>query len=490
MRKRSVLSLAGAALLIAGIGAVSYNIVAQKSTLRTTSTNAVIERLPELDAALRLQTVLRSIATNITPGVVSIEVEGSVAVNSMAQDPFFRFFFGNDEQRRRQYSSMGSGFIITPDGYLFSNWHVVQDASRIRVVLSDGRSFDAKVIGADTELDVALLKIDATDLPVVPLGNSDDVQVGDFVVAIGNPFGLSGTFTFGTVSALGREGLLPGLQRFIQTDVAVNPGNSGGPLLNLRGQAVALNTAIRSQSGGYEGISFAIPINAIKDVADQLFQKGSIERGYLGLVPQSLDSVTRRSLRLDEKEGVLISSLEPKGPAEKAGLRQGDIITKVDGVTVSSPPDLTSIVASKAPRSSVELEVVRNGNRQKLIITLGVRPNNIVRGNNRDSEPQPGGGSPGGASSVVTFLDVTFGEPTAAELRRSGAESGVIVRNIATSSKLAFALNRGDIVAAVNNQQIINLQDIKKFTDENGGTRAFAFAVYRNGFLVYRSVEF
>ena len=489
MRKGSVLSLAGAALLIAGVGAISYNIVAQKSTLRISDTNAIIEKLPELDGALRLQTVLRSIATNITPGVVSIEVEGSVVANSMSQDPFFRFFFGNDEQRRRQYSSMGSGFIITPDGYLFSNWHVVQDASRIRVVLSDGRSFEAKIIGADTELDVALLKIDANDLPVVPLGNSDDVQVGDFVVAIGNPFGLSGTFTFGTVSALGREGVLPGLQRFLQTDVAVNPGNSGGPLLNLRGQAVGLNTAIRSQSGGYEGISFAIPINAIRDVADQLFQKGSIERGYLGLVPQELDSVTRRSLRLGEKEGVLISSLEPKGPAEKAGLRQGDIIIKVDGTVISTPSELTAVIASKAPRSSVELEFMRSGNRQKLIVSLGVRPNNIVRGNNQDDSPQPGGGIQGGASTV-TFLDVSFGEPTPAELRRSGAETGVIVRDIGSSSKLAFALNRGDIIASVNNEPINNLQDIKKFADENGGTRAFAFAVYRNGFLVYRSVEF
>lgn len=485
MKKRTWLGLSiAAALVVFAAGAFTVNLVAQKTALRTSSSNPAVERLPELDSALKLQTVLRSIATNTTPGVVSIEVEGSVNMGSISQDPFFRFFFGDDERMRRQYSSMGSGFIITPDGYLFSNWHVVKDADKIKVVLADGRPYDAKVIGADTELDIALLKIDADNLAVVPLGNSDEVQVGDLMVAIGNPFGLSGSFTFGTVSALGREGVIPGLQRFIQTDVAVNPGNSGGPLLNIRGQAIGVNTAIRSQSGGYEGISFAIPINTAKDIADQLFQKGTIDRGFLGLVPQELDAVSRRSLRLGEKEGVVVSSLEPKGPAEKSGLLQGDIITKVDGKIISTPLELTTVIASKAPKTGVEIEIMRNGVRQKIVVTLGTRPNNIVRGLTEES---PGGAKPAGS---VAFMDAVFAPPSPAELKRSGAERGVIVREISGKSQLAFALNKGDVVAAINNEPINSIQDMQKFADANKNARSFAFAVYRNGFLVYRSVEF
>lgn len=471
---------------VAAIATISLSIftAAQKSELKIVEKNQNIESLPELDTALRLQTVLRNIAEKTTPGVVSIEVEGSIPVqNPMINDPFFRFFFGDSERIQRQYNNMGSGFIITSDGYLFSNWHVVKDASLIRVLLSDGRTFDAKLIGADTELDVALLKIEGKDLPVVPIGDSDESQVGDFVVAIGNPFGLSGTFTFGTVSALGREGMFPGLQRFIQTDVAVNPGNSGGPLLNIKGQAVGINTAIRSQSGGYEGISFAIPINAARQIAEQLFRKGSIERGFLGLVPQEIDAITRKSLGLKEKEGVLISSLEINGPAEKSGLKQGDIITKADGKIISSPAELTANIAGRSPKTSVELEIVRNGERKNIIVTLGTRPSAIVRGDNHDIQKPSAAGS-------VEFQKVIFEAPSPQELRKNGAQEGVVVRSVDPSSKLGFILSRGDIIAAINNTPIPNLEAMKSFAQNNANTKIFAFAIYKNGFLVYRSIEF
>ena len=468
--------------IISGISVMQ----AQKETLNISTSNEVIENLPELSSILNLQTVLRSIATNITPGVVSIEIDETKNVpEAISSDPFFQYFFGNRQELRRQYNSVGSGFIITPDGYLFSNWHVVKDAPNIKVTLADNRTFEAKLVGADTELDIALLKIDGEDLPVVPIGNSDETQVGDLVVAIGNPFGLSSTFTFGAVSGLGRDGVLPGLQRFIQSDVAVNPGNSGGPLLNIKGQAIGINTAIRSQGGGYEGISFAIPINVAQNIAEQLFSSGTIERGFLGIVPQELDDISRKSLGLENKEGILVSSLESRGPAANSGIKQGDIITKVDSEIISTPAHLTEIIASKTPTSSVEIEVLRSGQRTNIITTLGLRPSALVRGKTTE-----GAEDPGNPSSSVNFKDVIFSTPTAADLKKNGATEGVVVSKINKNSPLAFILSQGDIVAAINNYPTPTIEEFKEVSENQVNARQFAFAIYKNGYLVYRSIEF
>ena len=470
------------ASIISGISVMQ----AQKETLNISTSNEAIENLPELSSVLNLQTVLRSIATNITPGVVSIEIDGTKNVpEAVSSDPFFQYFFGNRQELRRQYNSVGSGFIITPDGYLFSNWHVVKDAPNIKVTLADNRTFEAKLVGADTELDIALLKIDGEDLPVVPIGNSDETQVGDLVVAIGNPFGLSSTFTFGAVSGLGRDGVLPGLQRFIQSDVAVNPGNSGGPLLNIKGQAVGINTAIRSQGGGYEGISFAIPINVAQNIAEQLFSSGTIERGFLGIVPQELDDISRKSLGLENNEGILVSSLESRGPAANSGIKQGDIITKVDSEIISTPAHLTEIIASKAPTSSVEIEVLRSGQRTNIITTLGLRPSALVRGKVEGSTEDPGN-----PSSSVNFKDVIFATPSSDDLKKNGATEGVVVSKITKNSPLAFILSQGDIVAAINNYPTPTIEAFKEVSESQVNSRQFAFAIYKNGYLVYRSIEF
>jgi len=458
---------------------------AQKKKLKISNSNPIIENLSSLNSVKDLQTVLRAIATNITPGVVSINIEGNYNLQQDIQmDPFFKFFFGDSERLQREFNTVGSGFIITPDGYLFSNWHVVKDASKITVTLADGRVFKTKLIGADTESDIALLKINAKDLPVVPLGDSSKSEVGDLVVAIGNPFGLSSTFTFGTVSGLGREGVLPGLQRFIQSDVAVNPGNSGGPLLNINGQAIGINTAIRSRSGGYEGISFAIPINTARHIAEQLFSSGTIERGYLGIVPQKLDKITRRTLNLDPNEGVLISSLEAKGPASVSGLMQGDIITKIDKTMISDPRQLTEVISVQSPKSSVEIEILRNNSRHKLIITLGNRPSSIIWGDNTNSEKSI---SP---SIDVVFKGVTFTSPNSKQLQMNGASSGVFIQNINPESPLSFILSSGDIVSAINNIPTPDIQSLKDIVDSLSDTRSFTFAIYKNGYLVYRSIEY
>ncbi|MGL4676939.1 MAG: trypsin-like peptidase domain-containing protein [Brevinema sp.] len=483
---QKVLKISAVFLVVISVALGIVNLQAQKPSLNISTSNSTIENLATSSNVNDLQTVLRAIAKHITPGVVSIEVEGSQRLpDGLTEDPFFRYFFGNREELKRQYNSVGSGFIITPDGYLFSNWHVVKDASIIRVTLADNRSFEAKLIGADTELDIALLKIDGQDLPVVPIGDSDQTQVGDLVVAIGNPFGLSSTFTFGTVSGLGREGILPGFQRFIQSDVAVNPGNSGGPLLNIKGQAIGINTAIRSRSGGYEGISFAIPINIAYNIATQLFTSGTIERGFLGVIPQELDNITRKSLKLANDEGVLVSSLESRGPAGNAGIQQGDVITKIDNIKISSPTHLTEVIAGKNPKASIEIEVLRNGQRRTIVVTLGVRPSAIVRG-----ESLEGHSKPGNPTSSELFKDVLFSSPSDQDLQRNGAKEGVVVTKVDRNSPLAFILSPGDIVAAINNYPTPNITTFREVSKSLENSKTFAFAIYKRGYLVYRSIEF
>ncbi|MGL4394128.1 MAG: Do family serine endopeptidase [Brevinema sp.] len=483
-KKNLLIASAGILILSASFGLFSV-LQAQKKSLDIRIANQAVQNMPEMNSVLALQTTLRAISKTITPGVVTITIEGKVA-NQSYKDPFFQFFFGNNEELQRRYSAAGSGFIITPDGYLFSNWHVVENASSIKVTLSDGRQFDAKIIGADTELDIALLKInDTADLPVVPIGDSDKTEVGDLVVAIGNPFGLSGTFTFGAVSGVGREGFFPGLQRFIQSDVAVNPGNSGGPLINIQGQAIGINTAIRSRSGGYEGISFAIPINTARNIAEQLFASGTVERGFLGIIPQDLDALTRKSLELAANEGIVVSSLELDGPAGKSGIKQGDIITKINGTTITSPAQMTEMVASKAPNSSIEIEILRDGKKNSIIVMLGKRPSNIIRMENQ-SEPSKSTDP----SSEIELHGVSFGQASARELKNNGANSGIVVKKVSPQSPLAFILTSGDVVTKINNYPVDSMKSLQEALPQLQTSQSFTFTIYKGGYLVYRSIEF
>ena len=300
-----------------------------------------------------------SVAKRVSPAVVFVKVEKVVESQPNVQffapfggdnpfgDDFLQRFFGtpSPQEQPRQFRQIprqhqrivgqGSGFIISPDGYIMTNNHVVGDADKVTVKLEDGREFIAKTVGTDPHTDVALIKIDAKNLPVLALGNSDALEVGEWVLAIGNPFGLSHTLTAGIVSAKGRSSLgLADYENFIQTDAAINPGNSGGPLVDLNDKAVGMNTAIFSQSGGYMGIGFAIPINMAKAIKDQLIKTGSVTRGYLGIVIQDLTPELAKSFGLDDHNGILVAEVTENSPAEKAGLRQGDVIVEFNGKAV------------------------------------------------------------------------------------------------------------------------------------------------------------
>lgn len=319
----------------------------------------------------------KSIAKEALPAVVFIDVESTVEVpSSHFEHPFFEQFFGRGwqgESRQREYSQQGqgSGFIISKEGYILTNSHVVNDADRITVTLGDGRKFKATLVGADPKSEVALIQIeDAKDLPVVELGDSDELAVGEWVLAAGNPFGLSQTVTAGIVSALGRDETgIAEYGNFIQTDAAINPGNSGGPLLDIQGKVVGINTAIVTRSGGYMGIGFAIPINQAVTIKEQLIAHGHVSRSVLGVYIQNVDEDLAESFGMEGMEGILISEVMPDSAAEEAGLQGGDIVMAYDGVPVSRVGAFRNRVAATPPYSEVTLKIFRDGEVLDVMVT-------------------------------------------------------------------------------------------------------------------------
>lgn len=308
------------------------------------------------------------------PAVVNIyTAKETVNPSPLAQDPFFRFFYG--EPKPEISRSLGSGVIISKQGYILTNNHVVAEADEIVVALRDGRSMDAQLVGTDPETDLAVLAIKAKDLPAITLGDSSTVRVGDVVLAIGNPFGVGQTVTMGIISATGRSELgITTFENFIQTDAAINPGNSGGALINAHGQLLGINTAILSQSGGSQGVGFAIPIAVAKAILEQIVSHGHAVRGWIGVGVQDLNPDLAESLNLDAKEGALVTQILNGSPAEQAGLQPGDVISHINGVQVDSSKDLINTVTGVVPGKRIELRGKRGREKLTLEIEVGERP--------------------------------------------------------------------------------------------------------------------
>jgi len=422
-----------------------------------------------------------SVAKKVSPAVVFIQVEKEVSAQQMPQfpapfgDDFFRRFFGQPLPKghprpmqpapKRRSMGQGSGFIVTPDGYLLTNNHVVANADKVTVTLVDGRKFTAKTVGTDPRSDVAVIKIDAKDLPVLPLGNSDKLQVGEWVIAVGNPFGLSHTITAGIVSAKGRSSVgISDYENFIQTDAAINPGNSGGPLVNLDGQAIGMNTAIFSRSGGYMGIGFAIPINMIKVIFDQLVKTGHVTRGYLGIMIQNLTPELAKSFDLKDNQGVLVAQVTKDSPAEKAGLKQGDVIVEFAGQPVKKIGSFRNRVALKAPGSKQTIVVLRDGKRRELTVTIGKLPE---KGGSEAAKNGP-------ASEKLEKLGLTVQKltPELAEQFGYKGRSGVLVSEVQPDSPAANAgIRRGVLIEEVNRQPVKSVDEFERIvakTRKNG----------------------
>ena len=313
-----------------------------------------------------------------TPSVVNIFTSKEVRAqrNPLLNDPLFRRFFGDpfgDDVQRA--ASLGSGVIVSPTGYILTNHHVVEAADEIEVALSDGKKLLAKVVGNDPETDLAVLRVDAEQLPAIRFGQSDGLRVGDAVLAIGNPFGVGQTVTSGIVSALGRSGLhINTFENFIQTDAAINPGNSGGALVDAHGNLVGINTAIYSRSGGSMGIGFAIPDSTAKMVLDQIVKSGTVTRGWIGVEVQEITPAVAESFRLGDARGTIIAGVLRGGPADRAGVKPGDLLTAINGAPVSDPQGMLNLVAALAPGSSAKMQVQRQAQKLELTVTVGRRP--------------------------------------------------------------------------------------------------------------------
>lgn len=316
------------------------------------------------------------------PAVVNINTRKVVTQSPLPlfDDPALRRFFGDQEPREQLESSLGSGVIVSAQGYVLTNNHVIEGASAIRVALKDGREADAKVVGTDPESDLAVLKVDLPNLPNITLGHSDALREGDVVLAIGNPFGVGQTVTMGIVSATGRNELgLTTFENFIQTDAAINPGNSGGALINARGELVGINTAIFSRTGGSQGIGFAIPVSLARGIMTQIIEKGRVSRGWLGVEIQEISPELARSFGLASAEGALIAGVLPRGPAASAGLEAGDVITAIDDEPVASVREALDAIAGRTPGTELTIGAVRNGRQFEVEVEVAERPTQPLR---------------------------------------------------------------------------------------------------------------
>lgn len=387
----------------------------------------------------------------VTPAVVNISTRSRVQVqeNPLLRDPFFRRFFEFPEDRvpqQRRQQSLGSGVVVDADqGYVITNHHVIDKADEITVTLDDGRSFTAELIGADPDSDVAVVKIPSKGLTSIDLGDSDVLRVGDFVVAIGNPFGLSQTVTSGIVSALGRSGLgIEGYEDFIQTDASINPGNSGGALVNLRGELVGVNTAILAPGGGNVGIGFAIPMNMVRDLMRQIVEHGGVQRGRLGVYIQDLTSELAQALDIDVTQGAVIAQVIPGSPAEQAGIEEGDVVTAVNGKPTKGAADLRNAVGLLRVGEEVKLNVIRGGKERVVGVEIQLP---VV-------STEPGGGiSPRLEGSVLQDAD---------SAEDSGGDGVLVVEVEEGSPAWEAGLRKDDVILSVNRQPVRNLRRMRE----------------------------
>jgi len=405
------------------------------------------------------------------PAVVNISSSrvvkgGRNQMSPMFNDPFFRQFFGDQfgqgEVRPQREQSLGSGVIVSSDGTILTNNHVIDGATDIKVFLNDKREFQAKLIGTDPKTDIAVLKIDASNLPTLPLGDSNQLQVGDLIFAIGDPFGVGETATMGIVSATGRGGFgIESYENFIQTDAAINPGNSGGAMIDIHGNLVGINTAILSHGGGMsgqggnEGVGFAIPVSMAKPVMDQILTHGKVVRGYLGVRIQDLTPELARAFGLKDSGGVLIGDVSSGTPAAQAGLKKGDVILQVNGQPVNASNQLRVQISQFAPGTPIKLQIWRNGGKQDVSLKLAEL--------SEKEEKQATGETSGAALEGVQVQDLT--SDISQELNLPPGTHGVVVTSVDPSSPAATAqppLNRGDVIQEINHKPVNNTSDYQQ----------------------------
>ena len=408
--------------------------------------------------------------------------------------PMFREFFERNipqqprsprGDRQREAQSLGSGFIISSDGYVLTNNHVVADADEIIVRLSDRSELQAKLVGTDPRTDVALLKVEGKNLPTVKLGDSEKLKVGEWVLAIGSPFGFDHSVTKGIVSAKGRTLPNDTYVPFIQTDVAINPGNSGGPLFNMNGEVVGINSQIFTRSGGFMGLSFAIPIDVAIDVSDQLKKDGKVSRGWLGVVIQEVNKDLAESFGLDKPAGALVAQVLEDGPAAKSGLQVGDVILSMNGQPIVMSADLPHLVGTLKDGAKAKLEIIRNGKRKDLDVTIGAMPDD-------DADIATGTGADGSAERSSNRLGVSVSDLTAEQKKSLELKGGVVIKEVQDGPAAMIGLRPGDVISHLNNQAIASAKQFTEIAKDLPKNRSVSMRVLRQGrasFITFKLAE-
>nr|VFJ43817.1 MAG: serine protease Do [Candidatus Kentron sp. DK]VFJ49660.1 MAG: serine protease Do [Candidatus Kentron sp. DK] len=396
---------------------------------------------------------------------------------------FFRRFFDEDGIEEYETHSLGSGFITSKDGYIISNHHVVKDADEIVVRLSDRREFEADVVGVDEKSDIALLKIEAEDLPVVQLGVGEDVEVGEWVLAIGSPFGFDHSVTAGIVSAKGRNLPSENYVPFIQTDVAINPGNSGGPLFNLDGKVIGVNAQIFSRSGGFMGLSFAIPIDVAMDVANQIREQGHVSRGWLGVLIQDVTGELAESFGMKKPMGALVAKILPKSPAVRAGFQVGDVVVKFDGKEIRHSSDLPPIVGASKIGSRVPVTVLRDGESKTLYVVIEELPedDDLQLATTGDS------GMATDSKLGLTVRDLTAEQRKKYELE--GQQGGVLVGNVKEGPALDAGIQSGDIILRIDNKPVTDTRQLKQLAKDLPSGKPIPVLVQRRGSPLFLALK-
>ncbi|MDD1015868.1 DegQ family serine endoprotease [Pseudomonas rubra] len=406
--------------------------------------------------------------------------------------PMFREFFERNMpqtprsprgDRQREAQSLGSGFIISSDGYVLTNNHVVADADEIIVRLSDRSELQAKLVGTDPRTDVALLKVEGKDLPIVKLGDSEKLKVGEWVLAIGSPFGFDHSVTKGIVSAKGRTLPNDTYVPFIQTDVAINPGNSGGPLFNMSGEVVGINSQIFTRSGGFMGLSFAIPIDVAIDVSNQLKKDGKVSRGWLGVVIQEVNKDLAESFGLDKPAGALVAQVLEDGPAAKGGLQVGDVILSMNGQPIVMSADLPHLIGGLKDGAKAKLDIIRSGKRQSLDITIGALP---------DDDAEIASNLTGGVERSSNRLGVSVSDLTAEQKKSLELKGGVVIKEVQDGPAALIGLRPGDVISHLNNQAILSAKQFTEIAKELPKNRSVSMRVLRQGrasFITFKLAE-
>jgi serine protease Do len=436
----------------------------------------------------RMSNYLSEVAEVTRPSVVNISTTTTVTMNEnpygeFFNDPFFKRFFGDGFDhpgvpRKFKSSALGSGVIVSDDGYILTNYHVIKSADEIKVILYDKREFKGKVIGDDPQTDIAVIKVDARDLPAIKMGDSGKLKAGDVVIAIGNPFGLNQTVTMGIVSAVGRANIgISAYEDYIQTDAAINPGNSGGALVNGSGELVGINSAIYSTSGGYMGVGFAIPSDMANSVAQSILKHGKVIRGWLGVTIQNLTPELAKSFGVKGEKGALVTDVIKNGPAAGAGLKRGDLIVEFDGKPVEDGVGLRNMVANTAPGKTALTKVIRQGKEETLTVTLGELPvKTAAKKIERDNALK-------GVQVQELTADLKAGLNIPADME------GVLVVDVSEESPSYGLVSKNDVIEEVDRKPVKGLKDYEKIVSKIGPSDIVLLLLYRNGGHIYVTIK-